>query len=126
MRVRVDADARLHISYTGTAADCRIEGNDTLDGLVTLINREEPKPEEPGESEKPEDPAKPADPSNPPNPAAPGQPPVAPQPAVPKAAVRTGDDTPLRTMMATALITLILGAGCIGLYFRRRKADKKS
>lgn len=124
--VRVDADARLHISYTGTAADCRIEGNDTLDGLVTLINREEPKPEEPGESEKPEDPAKPADPSNPPNPAAPGQPPVAPQPAVPKAAVRTGDDTPLRTMMATALITLILGAGCIGLYFRRRKADKKS
>lgn len=124
--VKVDADAKLHISYTGTAADCRIEGNDTLDGLVTLINREEPKPEEPGESEKPEDSAKPADPANPSNPAAPGQPPVAPQPAVPKAAVRTGDDTPLRTMMATALITLILGAGCIGLYFKRKKADKKS
>lgn len=116
--VSVEADAKLHISYTGTAADCRIEGNGTLDGLVTLINREEPKPEDPEESKKPEDPAAPAAPGNP---AQPGQPPVPAQPAKPVTAVKTGDDTPLRAMMATALITLILGVGCIGLYLRRKK-----
>ncbi|MBD5541680.1 MAG: isopeptide-forming domain-containing fimbrial protein [Lachnospiraceae bacterium] len=112
--VTVDADAKLHISYTGTAADCNIEGNNSLDGLVTLINRKEPPdPEEPQEGEKPEDPPKPSPPNQPPTP---------PQPAIPTSAVKTGDDTPLKTMIATALLTLILGAGCIGLYLRRRKS----
>lgn len=126
--IRVDADAKLHISYTGTAADCSIEGNNELDGLVTLINREEPKPEDPGEVNKPKDPenpidpTKPADPANPANPAAPGQSPAQPQPAIPASAVKTGDNTPLKAMMATALLTLILGAGCIGLYLRRKKS----
>lgn len=116
--VSVDADAKLHISYTGTAADCRIEGNNSLDGLVTLINREEPKPEDPEEGRKPEDPTKPNDPTNP---TAPGHSPAPPQPAIPTSAVKTGDDTPLKAMMATALLTLILGVGCIGLYLRRRR-----
>ncbi|MBP3421979.1 MAG: DUF11 domain-containing protein [Lachnospiraceae bacterium] len=103
--VTVAADRTMTISYTGDIADCKIEGSGSLDGMVTLINRAEKRPEsvDPPKTEQPA--------SNP----------QAPAPPTAVGGIQTGDHTPLMAMILVAISALILGLGCIGLYIKRRK-----